>query len=362
MFRSLPWFRLGLGLALVSPALLAQERPPAPVEVTRAQQVSLAPSVTASGQVQARTGAELAAGVAGRLAWVAEPGSEVARGAVVARMDVDEIRLQRLEQAARLTRAEVALKQAARELERLEASGSAVSRFQLDQARNARDLAEADREIARAALSQTDERLSRTELRAPFAGVVSERLKREGEEVARGEALLRLQDAGQLEIRLFLPLRHVRAIQAGSPVKVEAEDGRRLAARVRTVVPLGDLRSQSFEALIDAPPGLVAGSSVRVELPLASPVQTLAVPRDAVVIRNDGLSVYVVREGKTVSRVPVTTGVAAGPWVAIQGAVKADDAVVVRGAETLHDGDPVTVIGARDEWTTAQRLDSPSSS
>jgi multidrug efflux pump subunit AcrA (membrane-fusion protein) len=146
----------------------------------------------------------------------------------------------------------------------------------------------------------------------------------------------------------------VRAIRAGSTVNIQLEDGSLAQAKVRAIVPVGDSRSQSFETLIDAPqtPLLLAvGHSVRVELPLESPKLALAVPRDAVVIRSEGMAVFKIRNGekdsKTVERVPVKTTVAEGDWVAVEGALSAEDAVVVRGAETLHHGDSVHILPKR---------------
>ena len=335
------------------------DRPAAAVETSRASLRDLAPSITATGQVQSRSGADMAAGIGGPIDFIAEPGTRVKKDEVIARIDTGEIRLQRAEQAARVTRSELALKQADRELERLQASGNAVSRYQLDQAQNTRDLARSDLDIARAALRQTDDRLARAEVRAPFAGVIAERLRREGEEVARGDAVARLQDTEHLELRLFLPLRHVRAIAPGSSVQVRLDDERVVAGKVRAIVPVGDARSQSFETLIDLPAAeaeLAVGRTLQVVLPLSAVQQVLAVPRDALVIRSDGLSVYVVRKDKA-ERVPVKTGSADGDWVAVQGALAAQDAVVVRGAETLHDGDPVKIIGEHKTWNTGSGRD-----
>ncbi len=336
---------------LLLPLTAAAQGRPAAVEITKAELRQLAPRVVATGQVQSRSGGDMAAGIAGRLDWVAEPGARVKKGEAIARMDTGELRLERAEQSARVIRNQVALKQAERELERLRASGTAVSRYQLDQAENTRDLTAADLEIAQATLRQTDERLSRTEVRAPYAGIVSERLRREGEEVVRGDVVARLHDTEHLEIRLFLPLRHVRAIAPGSIVAVQLGDDQIVDARVRAIVPVGDALTQSFETLIDAPqmnPPLAVGRSVRVELPLEAVREALAVPRDAVVIRTDGMAVYKMqKDGKSVVRVPVKTGVAEGTWVAVEGALAPNDDVVVRGAESLHDGDPVTVIGTK---------------
>lgn len=344
-------------LLLASSAALAQQGgpPPAAVETAPVEKRELAPRVTVTGQVRSRASADLAVGVAGTLAWVAEPGTRVGRNGVVARLDTDELKLQKLEQEARVKRGAISQAQLAREAERLAALGTAVSRVQLDQAESARDLAAADLEIARATLRQIEERLSRAELRTPFPGVVAERLKRAGEEVSRSETVARLLDPETLEIRLFLPLRHVRAIKPGDKVKVKV-DGADATARVRAIVPAGDPRSQSFEVLVDLPAGrdvkLTAGSVVQVELPLGEPQALLAVPRDALIIRADGLAVYRVGPDQKAQKVTVTTGVADGAWVAVDGPLAANDAVVVRGGENLHDGAPVKIVGTRTAWNT----------
>ena len=344
-------------LLLASSAAVAQPPggpPPAAVETAPVAKRELAPRVTVTGQVRSRASADLAVAVAGTLAWVAEPGTRVGKNGVVARLDTDELQLQKIEQEARVKRGVISQAQLAREADRLKALGTAVSRIQLDQAESARDLAAADLEIARATLRQIEERLSRAELRTPFPGVVAERLKRAGEEVNRGEIVARLLDPETLEVRLFLPLRHVRAIKPGDRVKVKV-DGTEGTARVRAIVPAGDPRSQSFEVLVDLPATrnkLTAGSVVQVELPLGDPQALLAVPRDALIIRADGLAVYRIGADQKAQRVAVTTGVADGAWIAIEGGLAANDTVVVRGGENLHDGAPVKIVGTRTAWTS----------
>ena len=333
----------------------AQEHPSA-VQISIAQVRQLAPTVHATGLVRARDAADLAAAVAGRLQWIAEPGTAVAAGAVVARLDVRELSLARAEQAARVNRASVNLKSLERELERLRASGTAVSRFNVDQAQSNRDLAAADLEVARALLAQTDEQLTRSRITAPFAGVVSDRVRRAGEEVARGEVLARLVNPDELEIRLFVPLRHVRAIAPGHVVNVTS-DQKRFTAAVSRIVPAGDPRSQSFEVLVKAPPvdGLLApGNTVEVELPLGAPQRKLAVHRDALVIRAEGLYVYRVNAEQRAERVAVKAGIADGSWLAVDGALKSGDQVIVRGAELLRGNEPVQVVGIFEDDSPSQ--------
>lgn len=344
-----------LSLVLCLPATVAaQAPPPAAVETAPAEKRELAPHVTVTGQVRSRAAADLSAAAAGTLAWVAEPGARIGRNGVVARLDTDELALQRAEQAARVKRGEISHLQLTREAERLKALGNAVSRIQLEQAEAARDLAAADLDIARATLRQIDVRLARAELRTPFGGVVAERLKRAGEEVARGETVARLLDPDTLEIRLFLPLRHVRAIQAGDKVRVAYEGGEG-EARVRGVVPAGDPRSQSFEVLVDLPgrARLSSGSVVQVELPLGEPQALLAVPRDALIIRADGMTVFRIGLDNKAERIAVKPGVADGDWVAVEGGLLASDTVVVRGGENLQDGATVKIVGTRTSWNSS---------
>jgi RND family efflux transporter MFP subunit len=341
---------LGSALALAAATAPAEERP-ASVQVAQAQLRELAPVVHATGLVRSREAADLASAVAGRLQWVAEPGASVAAGDIVARLETRELALGRAEQAARVTRAQVNLKSLERELERLRASGNAVSRFNVDQAASNRDLAAADLDVARALLAQTDDQLARSRLTAPFAGVVSERLRRVGEEVARGDIVARLVDPDELEIRLFVPLRYVRAIQPGHAVEVTS-DQREFTATVSAIVPAGDTRSQSFEVLVKAPQvdGLLApGNSVLVKLPLGTPQRKLAVPRDALIIRADGLYVYRVGASQRAERIGVKAGVADGDWIAVDGPLAAGDSIVVRGGELLRGNEKVQVVGVFED-------------
>ncbi len=342
-----------LCLAIAAAPVPAQEshERPAPVEVARAEVRVLAPSVHATGLVRSRAAADLAAAMGGRLQWVADPGTAVGAGQVVARLDTREVALARDEQAARVRRAQVSLESLERELARLRASGNAVPRFNVDQAQSNRDIAEADLQVARALLAQTDDRLARSRLTAPFAGVVSERVRRTGEEVARGEVIARIVDPDELEIRMFVPLRYVRAVQPGHAVEVVADD-REFTARVSSIVPAGDPRSQSFEVLVKAPAVeglLAAGNTVKVRLPLGEPQRRLSVPRDALVIRAEGLYVVRLNDQQRAERILVKAGVADGDWIAVDGTLKPGDSIVVRGAEGLRGNEKLDVVGVFEE-------------
>jgi len=81
------------------------------------------------------------------------------------------------------------------------------------------------------------------------------------------------------------------------------------------------------------------------------------------VIRTEGSAVFRLKDGpagqahagKVAERVPVRLGVAAGSYVAVEGALGPDDEVVIRGAESLTDGASVRVVDLRSALAMAQR-------
>ena len=119
-----------------------------------------------------------------------------------------------------------------------------------------------------------------------------------------------------------------------------------LDGRIRTVVPAANSQSQTFEVRLDLPadaPQLVAaGQLVSVSLPLSANV-ALTVPRDSVVLSEEGAFVMRINDQATAERVAVEVREASGDLIAVQGALEAGDRIAVRGAEALDDGNRVAV-------------------
>jgi RND family efflux transporter MFP subunit len=189
--------------------------------------------------------------------------------------------------------------------------------------------------------------LEQTELRAPFSGIVTERLAQRGEYVATGAAIARLVDTVHLEARVQAPLALVDVVKPSMqlPVKVGSKQ---MQANVRTVVPVGEERSRQFELRLTlADNALNVGTPLEVGLPEREATDALVVPRDAIAVRQDGNYLMRVRADNTAEKVAITSIATDGDLVTIRGPVSAGDVVVVRGVERLREGQRVTVI-ARD--------------
>ncbi len=335
-------------LLFIGELVHAQEQP-ALVTVSSVQAQELSPSVTAAGTVFSRHEAQLTAGMDARLAWIAEPGTLIEAGDAVARFDCALLSLERDQQQVMAQREEINLQALTREAERLHTLHASlnVSATQLDQVQTDRALAENALQFARLQVRHTNERLSRCEVTAPVTGVMTLRSRHPGEDVERGAVLGHMTDTRHLEVRASVPVRYLPRVLPGSVAQLSI-GGLQVQAPVRTVVPAADVQSQTFQARLDLPATahtfVAAGQLVNLALPLAAN-NVLTVPRDAVVLSEEGAFVMRVVDGTTAQRVGIELSDAQGTRVAIVGDLDAGDRVVVRGAEALRDGQTVTVHG-----------------
>jgi RND family efflux transporter MFP subunit len=342
------WAAAMLG-ALASGALLAQGgMQPALVKVAVAEQQALAPVTLVAGTVASRHDANLSAEVEGRLVDVADVGTRVKRGDDLAKIEDTTLRLRQDELRAEITRAEARLKFLESEEQRFTrlAESNLAARTQLEQTRSDRDVARGDLMVARSRLAQNQDQLERTAIKAPFDGVVVERLMTPGERVSEGSDVVRLVDQEHLEVIARAPLENYPYVKEGMTLEVRAGNAISNGV-VRTVVAVGDENTHQFEIRLDlAGSPFPVGQTLRVAVPVSGVKEVLAVPRDALVLRPEGITVFVIDSNDQAQQVNVTTGIGAGDKIEIFGAVSPGDRVVIRGNERLQPGQQVNVSGS----------------
>lgn len=320
--------------------------PPALVQVDQAREVEMAPTVWVPGTIVSRDDARVAAEVAGRLVEVIEVGIRVPEGAALARIDDTELKIEQAEAEAVVWREKARRNFAEQELDRLQslAAKGLVTKNRLDQARSLREASRGEWRVVTARLSMVNDRLARTVVKAPFAGVVAERYQRAGERVDQGDEIVRLVSPDSLEAQVHVPPATLPHVTLGTEVMVGANPSQAMA-KVRAVVPIGDDRSRLYDVRLSLHDmRWPAGTSVRVAVPTASPTTVTAVPRDALVLRQDSVVVFrVTPEGKA-ERVLVETGIASGPLIQVIGDIKSGDRVVTRGGERLRPEQPVQIM------------------
>ncbi len=349
MHNDIPNFKLltaGLLLTVLAAPALAQFQGPAPVQVDTVRATRLAPTVDISGTVFSRDDARISAEVDGRLASIAEVGTRVAAGDVLASI-INDVLTEQQDEFSGLVQREIGLitflEKETERLRRLERDNNAA-RSQLERTESDLAIARENLRVARSRLQQTRVRINALTVIAPFDGLVIERLKTPGERISANELILRMVNPERLEVVARAPLAAVALLTEGREIGIKGNRGTGLAT-VRTVVPFGDARTHMFElrANINTPDSWLVGENLRAALPTAAAVEVLAVPRDALVLRRDGTAVFRINAEDIAERVAVTVGNGEGDLIAVSGQLSAGDRVVVRGAELLTDGASVGV-------------------
>lgn len=319
-----------------------------PVVVDVVKEMALAPTVQVSGTVVSRQEAEIPAEIAGKLIWVAEVGTLLKRGDVLARLDDSLYQLQVLEQEAALKREQAQIKYLDSELKRLIELGKAefATQSQIDKTQIDLDVAASELKVAEAKLTLATETLSRYKIKAPYDGVVLDRKRREGEWVANGNAVVSFANPASLEVRAQVTGASIAYLKTGSELQVQ-RDEQSVPVKIASIVPVGDSRSLLYEVRIAITgAGWRAGQTVRIAVPTGEPKRVLAVPRDALVLRRTGITVFRIVDKNTAEKVAVTTGIASGALIEVAGNLAVGDKVVVRGNERLRPGQEVAINGA----------------
>jgi RND family efflux transporter MFP subunit len=333
-----------------TPKAEAQQRgPDAPsVGVMQARMVKMAPKISLPGTVMSRNDSQLASEVEGRVSWVAEVGTVVKANDVVARIDSQLSNFQLSSDKANVARLSAQLHfdrdQAAR-MDNL-FNQNAIAKSTRDQAKSTKDMDSAALAQAQASYKRSQYQFTHGEIRAPFPGRVVARLINAGEYATPGKPVVRLVDVSSLEVSVQTPIDSVRYITEKSALTVEIQ-GKPVQATVRVIVPVGDIASRTIEVRLVLPAGSgLVGDAAKVLLPSAQPHDVLAVPRDALVLREDNTFVFKVDKKGHAQRVAVETGSEEGPLVEVKGSLAPGERVIVRGAERLEAGQKVRAIQA----------------
>ncbi|MGM0482018.1 MAG: efflux RND transporter periplasmic adaptor subunit [Pseudomonadota bacterium] len=226
-----------------------------------------------------------------------------------------------------------------------------MSEQALNNARVDMMLAQSDVELLEIELQQAQDNLTKAHIKAPFNGVITERFVRVGQAVSATQSVLKLVNLEQLEVKLYGPLNYGRHLEQKGSAEVFFNGGRTLLP-VRALVPVSDERSQIFSAYLQIPlqtrQQFDIGQVVSVSVPSAADVAQFTVPRDALVINQAGRFVFTLDKDNIAKRIPVEVKHGNADRLAVKGALKDGERVIIRGAETLQDGTTVRVLTANE--------------
>jgi len=204
-------------------------------------------------------------------------------------------------------------------------------------------------------LSGLEERLARTTIRAPFAGVVDERIVEVGSMVSPGDPIARLVSLDPIKVVAGVPERYATDVAVGEEAVLSfaALDGRVYTAPIRYVGSTVDPQNRTFaiEVLVTNPGRLIKPQMVADMAITRRHVEgAIVVPQDALVRVEDGYVVFVATEraGTQVAEVrPVVIGPARRDLVVLTSGVEEGDRLIVVGQKSVADGDRINIVGER---------------
>lgn len=308
------------------------------VEVARVASVAMPQTITAVGSLRSDESVTLRPEIAGRITDILfQEGRRVSKGELLVRLD------QSITQAeARQARANLTLAKAKYERSVDLAGRNFISGQAKDEARN-------NLEIAASSLALAEAKLRKTEIKAPFSGIIGLRAVSTGDYVREGQDLVTLQAIDPLKVDFRVPETFLRQVAVGQSVEValDALPGKTYEGKVFAVDPLVDaagraivIRAQVRNQDTTMRPGMFA----RVTLITREDKDTLVVPEEALIPQGAEQYVFRVVDSRA-ERIKVATGQRRDGKVEILAGLAQNDLVVTAGQLKLRDGILVRAAG-----------------
>ena len=298
----------------------------------------------AVGSVEALGSPTIAAEVSGTIEAInVAEGEQAEADAPLAKIDAADYRDKRASAAAEVSRLTAQVEVQQRNLRRTRelSADEHVSEDEVDNAEAELDSRKQQLAAARANLRQAERNLGRTQIRAPTAGVISERLISVGDYVTAGEPLFNLVNRQRLRIRIPVSERLVERIDATTTLKLSNQSASQppVTTTVTATKPVISPRTRSMHllAFIDNPGNWQPGASVDAQVVLDTR-EDIVLPTQSVVRRPAGNVVYILTaDGQGVTQRQVETGTRMGDEIEITSGIELGDKVIVDGAGFLSD-------------------------
>ena len=321
-----------------SPGNAAKGGTPAAVAVegVKVAVMAMPQTITTVGSLRSDESITVRPEVAGRISAILfQEGQRVTKGATLVRLDASI-------NQAEVQQSRANLKLAQSKYDR--AVDLAKSNFISGQAK---DEAENNLRVAEAAVQLAEARLAKTEIKAPFSGIIGLRVLSVGDYVKEGADVVNLESIDPLKVDFRVPEIYLKQIQVGQTLRVQLDalPGSTFEGKVFAVNPLVDAAGRSIviRALVRNPDtSLRPGMFARVRLITRDEKDALAIPEQAIVPQGDEQFVFKILDGKA-QRVKIEVGQRRDGKVEVLNGLAADDIVVTAGHMKLRDGTPVTI-------------------
>jgi RND family efflux transporter MFP subunit len=314
---------LGPAAALASTSSLASHT---------AQYQQLPKEQVLDGVIEAVNKATVSAQVSGRIISISvDVDDYVEKGTVIARVRDKEYKARLRKANAALKSARAQAKDAQLDYDRMQdmVQKKLVSQSKFDQAKARLKSTDAQVNAAEAQVTEAKEQLANTIIRAPYAGVVTERHIEIGEMAAPGKSIMTGLAMNKLRATVQVPQTFINAIRRHQQAHIILEDGRKLMASELTIFPVADPLHHTFRVRVQLPEGtarVFPGMLVKAAFTVAEE-KNLLLPLSLVTHRSEVSAVYIINDDGRISLRQVRLGNRHGKQIEILSGLNAGEKV-----------------------------------
>jgi membrane fusion protein (multidrug efflux system) len=313
----------------------------APVEALIIRPQLLRDEIFTTGTLMANEEVELRSEIAGRVTGVFfEEGKRVRKGDLLIKINDQELQ-------AQFKRKKLEEKLAADNEQRQQSllTIKGISQEEYDKYLNALKMIQAEREVI-------ESQLAKTEITAPFDGIVGLRYVSEGGYITPDVLVATMQDIDPIKVEFSVPEKHSVNLKSGTEIQVSVADNpKKYQGKLYAIESKidADTRTIKARATIPNPDGiLIPGSYAKVEIVLNELPDAIVIPSEAIVPQINGDVVYICLNGKA-KPIPVKTGIRAETNTQVTEGLSAGDTLITSGLLQLADGKGVQITSLKSE-------------
>ncbi len=279
-------------------------------------------------------------------------GDHVERGQLLFKIDAGDINSQISQAQSAYQQAKAALEDATADYERFTKlyKDSAVSKQQYDKIRLQYNVAQENLAAAQAGLKQARDQLNYANVKAPFSGVIVQKMATEGSLAAPGNPVVVMENLSSLSVQTQVSNDLYAALRIGDKASVKIDGIEKpIEATIYTLVSAADPATRTHTVKLSLPDvnDVNSGTFARVSFTRGER-QTMMLPKSAIVKRAGINGVFVLESGKAFFHM-VRTGAELNGMVEVQAGLVVGEQVVVSNNELLMNGDTIEIAVAQTE-------------
>ena len=209
----------------------------------------------------------------------------------------------------------------------------------------------------RALIERISDQLAKATIRSPLTGFVTNKWSEVGEWVQKGGKLVEVVELSKIIVRSPVSEKQIHAIQKNDKVRIsfDALNGRVFYGKVRNIIPFADLKSRTFpvEFILKNTKhfDIKAGMFSRITIEYGSKKDAILIPKDSVLIRRRGMSVFVLGDNQRVKEIFFNPVRSVDSFIEVpKGILTPGRKVITQGNENLRNGMLVRIRGNKRSW------------